>query len=76
MQVHGMAQAIGARTKELNLDERNGFRADLEQLQEIVSSKTKIIQLTNPNNPTGNKFSSDEVREICEIAERRELCCL
>ena len=69
MQVHGIVQAIGAKTKELHLDKRNRFRLDLEQLKQMVSSKTKVIQFTNPNNPTGNKFSSDEVREISEIGE-------
>jgi hypothetical protein len=69
MQIHGIAEAIGAKIKKFHLKEENEFRPDLEELKNLVSSKTTLIQITNPNNPTGAKLSSEEMRAICEIAE-------
>jgi len=71
MQVYGIAGAIGAKIKLFYLDEHENYQMNVEKLKELISSKTKVIFITNPNNPTGAKISSDEVRAVCEIAEDR-----
>ena len=37
------------------------FRIDLDGIADAVTPRTKIIFLTNPNNPTGAAFSRDEM---------------
>ena len=69
MQTAGIAQAIGARVRQVHLLEEDGFRANLDELNELVSSKTKMIVIVNPNNPTGSRLSEKDIRAICEIAE-------
>lgn len=69
MQTAGIAQAIGARVKEVPLLEDDGFRPNLDELNELVSSKTKMIVIVNPNNPTGSTLCEKDVHAICEVAE-------
>ncbi|MBN3033125.1 MAG: histidinol-phosphate transaminase [Candidatus Saganbacteria bacterium] len=38
----------------------NGFALDLDGIAAAVTGKTKLIFLTNPNNPTGASFSAGE----------------
>ena len=46
----------------VSYDERNDWSLDLEKLQSSITPKTKVIILTNPNNPTGTILSEKEVR--------------
>jgi aspartate/methionine/tyrosine aminotransferase len=65
----GLAESLGCKVKQFPLDENNEWKPDLEQLQTIVTNKTKIISFNNPNNPTGALLTDQEMRVICEIAE-------
>lgn len=43
---------------------------DLTQLEEAFKGGVKLFLFSNPNNPTGVVYSSDEIRGIAELAER------
>jgi aspartate/methionine/tyrosine aminotransferase len=70
MQVWGLARSLGAKVKPLPLREESGWAPDLDELSGIVTDKTKLIALCNPNNPTGAVMSEDTMREIAKIAGR------
>jgi len=40
------------------------LRADIDEILERVSARTKVVFLANPNNPTGTYLSIDEVRAL------------
>ena len=40
------------------------LRADVDALLERVTSRTRIVFLANPNNPTGSYLSKDEIRRL------------
>jgi histidinol-phosphate aminotransferase len=40
------------------------FSLDLQRIAQAISQKTKIIFLTNPNNPTGTIFKEQELKEF------------
>ena len=42
------------------------FRIDLNAIADAITADTKIIFLTNPNNPTGSAFSKDEMTGFLE----------
>ncbi len=42
------------------------FKADVEAILEAVSSKTRIVFLANPNNPTGTYLTIQEVKKLRE----------
>lgn len=68
MQVWGLARSLGADVKKLPLREELGWAPDLDELKKLVSDKTKLVALCNPNNPTGAVMSEDAMREIAKIA--------
>jgi aspartate/methionine/tyrosine aminotransferase len=43
------------------------FSIDFAQLEEAVTPKTKVVVLTNPHNPLGKIFSTEEIQRIAEI---------
>lgn len=68
-QVYKVAEGLEANVKECRLNEKRGWKPDLEELKEVVSPKTKLIYICYPNNPTGAVLNAGEMRGICEIAE-------
>ena len=65
----GIAPWLGAKVRELHLSEEDGYRLNLEQLKRLVGKKTKVVFVTNPNNPTSTKLSESEMQGICDIAK-------
>jgi aspartate/methionine/tyrosine aminotransferase len=53
MQLWGLLRGFGAEVKSFNLVEELNWAPDLDQLETVLSSKTKLIAICNPNNPTG-----------------------
>jgi aspartate/methionine/tyrosine aminotransferase len=68
MQVWGLARSLGATVKSLDLRENFSWAPDPGDLRKLVSRKTKLIALCNPNNPTGAVMSEQTMREIAKIA--------
>lgn len=68
MQVYGLARSLGATVKALPLHEDQGWAADPDELRNLVSDKTKLIAICNPNNPTGAVMREETMREIAKIA--------
>jgi histidinol-phosphate aminotransferase len=51
-------------------------RIDLTQISCQVSADTKIIYLSNPNNPTGTFFTSEELSDFLELVDRSTVIVL
>jgi aspartate/methionine/tyrosine aminotransferase len=47
------------------------FRIDLNRVREAITSRTKMILLNSPANPTGVTATLDEVRGIAELASEK-----
>jgi aspartate aminotransferase len=45
----------------------NHFKIDISQLEKTINSKTKMIILNNPSNPTGVIYSVEELKEIAKV---------
>ncbi|CAL2103100.1 Aspartate aminotransferase [Tenacibaculum sp. 190130A14a] len=69
MQIWGIAEEMGCTLKSFQLRSEKNWQPDLEELKAKVSSKTKMIALCNPNNPTGYTFTKQEMKEIVDIAK-------
>ena len=70
MQIWGTAHNLGFRVKSFNLKEQLGWAPDLDDLNDAVSEKTKLIALCNPNNPTGYILTEAEMDVIVAAADR------
>jgi hypothetical protein len=69
----GRAYAEGVDTFHLVLREENGQRRwalDVDELRQVVTPKTNVIMITNPNNPTGAVLTEDEMEVVVETARR------
>lgn len=64
-----MARAIGANLVEVERDEAQGWRLDPAAVARAVTPRTRMIFLTNPNNPTGRLIPEADLRALAELAE-------
>ena len=55
---------------------KSPWKYTVEQINEAVNKKTKMILLIDPINPLGTSYSRDEVKAICEIASDNDLFIL
>ncbi len=69
--VHKDAEAKLLTVDHVFRDGRWGF--DWEKMEEVVSERTKVFLLCNPQNPTGRVFGRDEVVRLGEFCERHGL---
>jgi aspartate aminotransferase len=67
-----LCQYIGAKPVPIQLKEENRFRMDPEDIADGVSSKTKMIILNSPHNPTGSVMTKDELEQVAVIAEEND----
>ena len=77
MQAWGLARAFGAIVREWPLAAPaeaagggGGWRIDTERLERLMSPRTKLIVICNPNNPTGTRFEAGDLDRIAAIADR------
>jgi aspartate/methionine/tyrosine aminotransferase len=70
MQVHGVANALGARVREVWLREERGWTIDLDALTAAVNEHTRVICVCQPNNPTGQILSTSEIAAVVRIADK------
>jgi aspartate/methionine/tyrosine aminotransferase len=70
MQLWGLMRAFGANIKTFALKEDLDWNPDPDELKNLVTPRTKIICVTNPNNPTGGRLSQEAREMIVELAEK------
>ncbi|SVC35458.1 uncharacterized protein METZ01_LOCUS288312, partial [marine metagenome] len=68
LQIYGFARGLGVEVKTFSLHESLKWQPDLDELEKLVSEKTKMICICNPNNPTGSVMPKETVYAIGEIA--------
>ena len=54
-------------------DETSSYKFTKENLEKVVTEKTKAIILNTPNNPTGTIYNKEELIEIAEFAKKHDL---
>ncbi|MCP3959048.1 MAG: aminotransferase class I/II-fold pyridoxal phosphate-dependent enzyme [bacterium] len=68
MQIWGIARSLGVEARGFRLREVLAWAPDLDELRAIVSPRTRLVVVCNPNNPTGAVLSRDAMEQILEIA--------
>lgn len=69
-QAEVLAKAREAKIVRVTRQEANDWALPLDRLRDAVTTRTKMIFLSNPNNPTGHVLDRAALTEIVEIADR------
>ena len=75
-QHYSIPESIGAEVKKLFLKEEHNWLPDLNELEKVITRKTKLLTFTNPNNPTGSVIPDNMLEKIVEIAEENNVWIL
>ena len=59
--------ASGARPVPIHLREARGFSFDPDELERLITPRTKLLILNYPHNPTGGLLSRSELEQIAAI---------
>ena len=70
MQIWGIAKNHGMAVKSFHLQEEKGWSPDLDELDEAVTPRTRLIAVCNPDNPTGYILTEPEMDTIVATAAR------
>ncbi len=54
----------------------NNYKFTPEQLDKLISKRTKALIINSPNNPTGTIYSRDELLQISKICEKHDILIL
>lgn len=66
-----LAHYLGAEVKRFQRRFEDGFRISPAEIEQNLSSRTRLIVLTNFHNPSGVLTDDDTLREVGELARKR-----
>ncbi|MBI3791748.1 MAG: aminotransferase class I/II-fold pyridoxal phosphate-dependent enzyme [Gemmatimonadetes bacterium] len=69
-QVWGLAKTAGCTVREIALDPDDAWRADLDDLDTLITHRTRLVAIVNPNNPTGSILTEAEMARIVAASAR------
>src|SRR4030042_3668536 len=68
-----MALLGGAKPVFVSAPESKGFKVTADQLEKAVSSKTKLVVLNSPSNPTGAAYAAADLQALARVLESKDL---
>lgn len=68
-QLASVPKALGCVVKQWKLTPENGFRYDLDELRGLITTKTRMIVINTPHNPSGAILTDDELDQVYALAE-------
>lgn len=71
-QLYSIPESLHADVKILKLKKENDYLPDLDELESLAVSGTKLICINNPNNPTGALMSREMLLRIADIARKAD----
>ncbi len=71
-----IAKLFHGRVKTISPAFENNFKPTPEELDAVVTKKTKLLVLNSPNNPTGGVYSREFLQYAAELAGRKKFFVL
>jgi aspartate/methionine/tyrosine aminotransferase len=69
MQLFGVPQSLGAKVNCFQLRIDRGWEPDWGQFERAVNPRTRLVYVSNPNNPSGSVLSPEAMRRIVARCE-------
>lgn len=64
---------LGAIARYYPLESARGWQPAIEEINSLITNRTRALVLINPNNPTGSILPDETTKGILELAARHEL---
>jgi len=71
-----MIKYSGAKPIPLVLSEKDDFQVNVERLESLITNKTSLVIINNPNNPTGSFMSKEKIKSLVKMFERYPHVCI
>jgi aspartate/methionine/tyrosine aminotransferase len=68
-----LPESLGLETRFYRVRRENAFRIDSEEIKRLADSKTKIILINSPHNPTGATISDEDMDALHDFAAERRI---
>lgn len=72
-QMYSFPKSFGVEVTFVELQEENGWQANIADFEPLIQENTKMICLTSPNNPTSTSFSKSFLEELSILARKYNL---
>jgi aspartate/methionine/tyrosine aminotransferase len=66
-----LPESLGLETRFYHVRRENGFRIDVDEIKRLADSKTKLILINSPHNPTGAILSDEEMDSLHDFTAGR-----
>ena len=66
-----LPESLGLETRFYRVRSENNFRLDPDEIKRLADSKTKLILVNNPHNPTGATISDEEMEALHDFTAER-----
>ncbi len=60
----------GAKAIPIILKEKNNFEIDIDDLEKLITNKTSLIIINNPNNPTGSFMTKSKIEKLVKLLDK------
>jgi aspartate/methionine/tyrosine aminotransferase len=74
--VGSIAETLGARVMRFPREPRDGYAIDLDAVSRRLTPRTRIVALTSPHNPSGQRVGVDTLRALANLLASRDVYLL
>ncbi len=67
------ARGLGAKAVPYDLEEKNRFQPDVDEIARKITPRTTMLIFNSPNNPTGTVFSDAVLEKLAALAVKHDL---
>ncbi len=57
--------------KAIPVPTKEDFTLDIEAFERAITPKTKAVLINSPNNPTGQVYTQEEIKNLCELLKEK-----
>jgi len=68
-----LPESLGLETRFYRVRRENNFRIDVDEIKRLADSKTKLILVNSPHNPTGATISDSDMDALHEFTAQRKI---
>lgn len=69
----GAIELAGGRPVYARTKQENGWKWDMQELEQAISPRTKVLLINSPSNPVGYVATRDDLEAIADLAKRHKL---